>query len=79
MKSEDLSPRLLESATCPIVSQMSPGHGLPTNFLVITDHYVINDWLTQWRCREPRDGGYANVFRNCGSFIVKNKYLFSYI
>jgi hypothetical protein len=26
---------------------MSPLHGLPTNFLVITDHFVINDWLTR--------------------------------
>jgi hypothetical protein len=26
---------------------MSPVHGLPTNFLVITDHFVINDLSPQ--------------------------------
>jgi hypothetical protein len=60
MKSEDVSPRLLESATCPMVSQMSPVHGLPTNFLVIADHFVINDWSTQSEVR-GRGGEYAIV------------------
>jgi hypothetical protein len=76
MKSQVSSPRLLESATCPIVSQISPFHDLQTNFLVITDHFMINDWLTDGLLGA---GGIRHCFRIRDSLNVKNKYLFSHI